>query len=453
MEKLNRKTREQYTKAILSALHKEEMKKFRHSYLELHPSDQLDIFVSLNQEDRKRIYHYLSPQEFAEIFSGLDIRDQKLFFLELDDKYSSDMFNHMFTDNVATFLTEINQDRAETVLLQMNKHKAVHVRNLMTYAEETAGSIMTKELVWISSTATVASVLERLRDQAPTAEIIYYLYVVDLDRKLVGVVSLRDLIIAQPTEMIVSVMNTKVISVPEDMDQEEVGKTIKKYDFLAVPVVSKQNRLLGIITVDDIMDILEEETTEDIEDLTATKGLGDTELNAYQTAKTRAPWIIALMFLGLLTAGVIGFFEETLETVVLLSVFIPMIMDSAGNVGTQSLTVAVRGLALGHIKKGGILRLIKRELGAGLLLGIACMISIIILISIIYGNWLLAVIVGISLLCTLTVSTVVGFIVPLVINKLNFDPALASGPFITTINDILGLMIYFSIATALMEVL
>src|SRR5699024_11802815 len=156
---------------------------------------------------------------------------------ELDEHYASTMFNHMFTDNVATFLSEINPERAEAVLLDMDHEKAKHVRNLMTYAEETAGSIMTKELIWISSSDTVASVLENLRENAPTAEIIYYLYVINSERKLVGVVSLRDLIIAGPEEVIGDLMSKKVISVTEDMDQEDVGKTIKKYDFLAVPVV------------------------------------------------------------------------------------------------------------------------------------------------------------------------------------------------------------------------
>lgn len=453
MEKLKNKNRDKHRKTVLSALKEGKIESFRPLFLDLHPSDQLDIFISLNKEERTQVYHYLSPKEFAEVFSKLEIEDQKIFFLELDDLYSSSMFNHMFTDNVVNFLTEINQARAEIILSQMAKHKVAHIRNLLTYKKETAGSIMTKEFVWIDTTDTVSMVLEHLRHHGPSAEIVYYLYVIDTNRNLVGVVSLRDLITAQPEETIESIMNTKIISVPHDMDQEEVGKVIQKYDFLAVPVVTKENRLLGIITVDDIMDILEEEMTEDIEDLSATKGLTDVDSSGFQAAKSRAPWIVALMFLGLLTAGVIGFFEETLEAVVLLSVFIPMIMDSAGNVGTQSLTVAVRGLALGNIKKGEIWRLIKREISAGFILGLLCMVTVTILISVLYGNWILALIVGVSLLITLTISTVVGFLVPLIINKLNFDPALASGPFITTVNDILGLMIYFSIATALMHLL
>lgn len=453
MVKLNKKTREQYTKLILDALHAEDMKKFRSTFLELHPSDQLDIFITLNKASRNRVYSYLSPKEFAEIFGGLNINNQMLFFLELDENYAVNIFNHMFTDDAANFLTEINDERAEDILLKMEENKAQRVRALLSYAPETAGAIMTKELISVSSADIVANVLEQLREDAPNAEIIYYLYVVDNDGILVGVVSLRDLIVASPNETIEDIMSTRIVSVPENMDQEDVGNLIKKYDFLAAPVVSKQNRLLGIVTVDDVMDILEEEATEDFGEISATKGATDLNLSGFSTAKKRAPWILALMLFGLITANIIGQFEETLEAVVLLAVFIPMIMDSAGNVGTQSLAVAVRGLALGTLEKGGFWRMIRRELSAGVMLGLISMILITIMITVIYGNWILALIVGISILITLSVSTVIGATVPLLINKLNLDPAIASGPFITTINDILGLLIYFSIATSLMNYL
>lgn len=453
MVKLDKKTRAQYTKNVLDALHAGKKELFRNTFLELHPSDQLDIFITLDSSARKRGYSYLTPKEFAEIFGGLNVSNQKLYFLELDESYAIDMFNNMFTDNVANFLTEINNERAESILLKMNKDKARKVEGLLAYAPETAGAIMTKELISISSTDIVADVLETLRKDAPDAEIIYYLYVIDQEHSLVGVVSLRDLIIASPNETIENIMSTRVVSVPEDMDQEEVGHLIKKYDFLAAPVVSRTNRLLGIVTVDDVMDILEDEATEDFGEISATKGATNLELSGFVTAKKRAPWIIALMFFGLITAEVIGQFEETLEAIVLLAVFIPMIMDSAGNVGTQSLAVAVRGLALGTIEKGGFWRMIKRELSAGIMLGLISMVLITVMITVLYGNWMLALIVGVSILCTLSIATVVGATVPLLINKLKLDPAIASGPFITTVNDILGLLIYFSIATSLMAYL
>lgn len=453
MIKLDKKTRKQYKKIILSELHDEKKEEFRQTFLDLHPSDQSEVFSNLDEEMRKRVYSYITPDEFAEVFEGLHINDQIRCYNELDTSYSATMLNAMFTDDVVTFLTEINGEKAEEILLQLEKDKADKVRILLAYAEETAGAVMTKEFISISSNEQANHVIDQLRHEAPEAEIIYYNYVVDEVGTLVGVVSLRDLIVAPPNEKIKNIMSTRAVSVPEDMDQEEVAHVIKKYDFLAVPVVSKQNKLLGIVTVDDIMDIVEDEVTEDFGEIAAAKGATDINLSAFTVAKKRSPWIITLMFFGLITGGIIGQFEETLEAVVLLAAFIPMIMDSAGNVGTQSLAVSVRGLALGTIERSSYGKIIRREFSTGAMIGLICMVLIIIMISLLYNNWILAFIVGFSILCTLSISAVIGAIVPLIINKLKFDPAIASGPFITTLNDIIGLLIYFSIATSLMDVL
>lgn len=453
MVRLNRGNRERYTHTILNTLRKKKLKKFRKVFLDLHPSDQVDVFVSLDQTLRNRCYKYLSPAEFALIFEGLTIHNQQRFFDELNEQYSSDMFNSMFTDDVVNFLSNLDHQTAEHILNRMEQEKAEKIRILLAYTEETAGAIMTKEFVSISASKKASIVIEQLRTEAPNAEIIYYNYVVNEHGQLVGVISLRDLIVAPLDETIDNIMNTRVISVDEDMDQEEVALTIQKYDLLAVPVVSKDHRLLGIVTVDDVIDILEDETTEDFGEISAAKGATDINISALTAAKKRSPWIVTLMFFGLITAGVIGQFEETLEQVVLLAAFVPMIMDSAGNVGTQSLTVAVRGLALGTIEQGNWWKMIRREFNTGIMIGLISMIVITLVIPIFYSNWTIGLIVGISILCTLSVSAVTGAIVPLIINKFKIDPAVASGPFITTINDIIGLLIYFSIATSLLDVI
>lgn len=453
MNKLDKKERNQYAKNVLNNLYAEKENDFRTVFLPLHPWDQAEIFLTMDKEARNRIYSYLTAKEFAKIFENLNSRDQKLFFLELNENYASQMLNNMFTDDVVNFLTEINTSRAEEILQSMDPQKVIKIQAILAYEDETAGAIMTKEFVHISSTETAGDILEQLRSEAPDAEIIYYLYVVDPEGILVGVVSLRDLIIATPDKMIEEIMNTRAVSVSEDMDQEDVGKTIKKYDLLAIPVTSQHGHLLGIVTVDDVMDILEDETTEDFGEISATKGATDVNLSAFTAAKKRSPWIIALMFFGLITGGVIGQFEETLEAVVLLAAFIPMIMDSGGNVGTQSLAVSVRGLALGTIEQGGFWRMVRREFATGAMIGTVCMILITLLVMTLYNNWMLGVIVGVSILLTLSISAVIGAVIPLLINKLKFDPAIASGPFITTVNDITGLLIYFSIATYLMDFL
>ncbi|MFA9456873.1 magnesium transporter [Halalkalibacter sp. AB-rgal2] len=453
MVKLNAQNREQYEQLILDTLEAGDHKQFLETFLELHPTDQVDFFIKLEDARRKRVYDYLTAEDFSHIFEGLEIDDQKRIYQELDEQYSSEMFNNMFADDVADFLEVMTGGKAEDILQRMDQEEAQEVKELLAYAPETAGAVMTKEFVSITSTEVVSNVIDTLRKDAPDAETIYYLYVVDDVKKLVGVISLRDLITAQPTETIENVMGTRVVSVDDDMDQEDVAQLIKKYDFLAVPVVSKQNHLVGIITVDDVIDILEEETTEDFGEISAAKGATDVNVSSLKAARRRSPWIIMLMFFGLITAGVIGQFEETLEEIVLLAVFIPLIMDSAGNTGTQSLAVAVRGLALGTIKKGSIGKMVRREFGTGIMLGLICMAVLAITVTIMYQHWVLALIVGFSIFCTLSIATVIGATVPLIINKLKLDPAIASGPFITTVNDILGLLIYFSIATALLDFL
>ena len=453
MIRLNDKTKEQYAKVIWTAIQAEAMLDFRQTFMALHPSDQVDIFLLLGPKDRQTVYAYLSPKEMAVLFGGFKFAKQKLYFDEMDELYASTMLHHMFTDDIVHFLSKIGKERSDHILKQIPTAKAKKIQQLLSYEKETAGAIMTKELISISSTETVTDVLNMLRDEAPDAEIVYYLYVLDEDGKLVGVVSLRDLIIAKPNVRMEEIMSRRVISVPDVMDQEEVGKVIQKYDLLAVPVVSKQNHLLGIVTVDDMMDILEAETTEDFGEISATKGATDIHIGSFSAAKKRSPWIIALMFFGLLTGGIIGRFEDTLESVVLLAAFIPMIMDSAGNVGTQSLAVSVRGLALGTIEKNSVFKIIRRELGTGIWMGLACMIIITIIISLLYQHPALGLIVGVSIFCTLSASAVIGAVVPLLIHKLKFDPAIASGPFITTLNDIIGLLIYFTIATSFLHLL
>lgn len=450
MVKLNQENREDYTNQIIEVLNDTQIESFRHLFLELHPTDQVELISTLNKKQRGTVYKYISPIEFADIFQGLDIKFQKQVFIEMQQNYAIDMLNDMYSDDAADFLAELSEATKELYLSKMDKDDAQEVKRLLKYPDKTAGAIMTTEYISVSVTDTVGDVMNRLRIEGPDAETIYYLFVVDKGLHLVGVVSLRDLIVSPLEQKIEEIMSTRVVSCETDTDQEEVAKIIKKYDFLALPV-TVQGRLVGIVTVDDVMDVLEEETEEDFGEISAVRGSLDANISSFDAARKRAPWILILMFLGLITAEVIGQFEETLSTVILLAVFIPLIMDSAGNTGTQALAVVVRGLALGTIDRSGIGRMIKREFGTGILLGIICAVTLFIFVPIIYQSMWLGVIVGVSLFLTLSISTMVGATIPLIINKFKIDPAVASGPFITTINDILGLLIYFSIATELIQ--
>ncbi|MFC0472411.1 magnesium transporter [Halalkalibacter kiskunsagensis] len=453
MVKLNKDTREEYCNHLLQLLTKEELDQFREDFLQLHPTDQADFYIMLESEDRQKLYAIITAETMADIFQALELSEQKELIIELDERYAAEMINHLYADDAATFLAELDQVEAQAILTAMNTDDADDVKELMAYPPKTAGSIMTKEFISLSSTNTAQEVIEQLRMEAPNAETIYYLYVVDEHEQLVGVVSLRDLITAQSNELVENLMSTRVVSVGSSANQEDVAKLIKKYDFLAAPVVSPNGVLLGIVTVDDVIDVIEDEATEDLGEFTASRGATDVNVSAFTAAKKRAPWIVLLMFFGLITAGVIDQFEETLSQIVLLAAFIPLLMGSAGNAGTQSLAVVVRGLALGTLEKKGLARTLLREFSTGMMIGIICALALLIIIPIFYGSFMLAVIVGISIFCSLSVATVIGATVPLIINKLKIDPAFASGPFITTVNDILGLLIYFTIATSLLEFL
>ncbi|GAF11860.1 Mg/Co/Ni transporter MgtE [Bacillus sp. JCM 19046] len=453
MDKLKTdRKRNEYKKQIVDYLVSRNLRGFRETFLELHPTDQVELFHEIERSLQKQVLLFLSPAEFADLFEGLELEDQLTVFEGLSYQYAVSMFNTMSADDVADFLAEIDTDRSQDILSSMDLEEAKRVEELMAYAPKTAGAIMTKEFVRLSVESTAKDVIAELRETAPDAETIYYLYVIDQQQRLAGVVSLRDLIISTPEMTVEDIMSTQVVSVNEDEDQEDVARLIKEYDFLAVPVVTPDKRLVGIITVDDVIDVLEEETTEDFDEFSASRGATDLSLTAYTAAKKRAPWLIILMFFGLVTANIIGIFENTLEQVVLLAAFMPLIMGTAGNTGTQSLAVAVRGLATGSFERGGVWKTVKRELGTGVMLGVICMLVLMAIIYTFYDNdFTLAFIVGFSLFAALSVAAVIGATVPIIINKFKIDPAVASGPFITTFNDIISLMIYFSIATSLLD--
>ncbi|MCZ0702040.1 magnesium transporter [Natronobacillus azotifigens] len=446
--------REEYAADVIDALKKSNKDRFLELFLDLHPTNQIDIFVQLNRELRDRVYEFIEASDFAELFEGLELDKQKQVIEELKDTYITKLFNNIPTDEIADFLPELDASASNKILVSMEKERANVVKELLTYTTETAGGIMVKEFVTVKTTEKVSEVIDNLRVSAPDAETIYYLYVIDKTDKLVGVLSLRDLIIAPSSELVENIMGTDIVTVNINADQEDVAKLMKKYDFLAVPVVTDEQELTGIITVDDVMHVMDEEVTEDFDEFIAAKGAIDVNISSFQAAKKRAPWIVMLIFFGFLTGGVIGQFEDTLEEILVLAAFIPLIMDSAGNAGTQSLAVVVRAIATGSFEKKGLWSAVKREFGTGLMLGVITAIVLLIVIPIRYpGNFALSFIVAASLFLTLSFSTIIGAVVPVVINKFKLDPAIASGPFITTVNDILGLIIYFTIATTFINYL
>ncbi|GGJ95119.1 magnesium transporter MgtE [Lentibacillus kapialis] len=426
---------------------------FREKFLDMHPYDQASFFIEQPEEIRLNIYTYLSPEETAGMMEHIELDDIKPLFTEMDPRYAAMVIEEMATDDAVDMLNELEKDVVVSLLTIMDAKNAAEIKELLHYEEKTAGSIMTTEFVAVYESKTVQDTMQYLKAEAPEAETIYYLYVVDEDKHLVGVVSLRDLIIAEPDMRVADVMSEKVLSVSVAKDQEEVARMIRDYDFLAIPVVDFQNHLLGIITVDDILDVMEEEAGEDYSMLAGVSDKDSPKDSAFISAKKRLPWLVILLFLGMLTASLIGQFEEALEQVAVLAIFIPLLAGMAGNTGTQALAVAVRGLSTGDYGKQGKLRLMFREASTGLINGIVCGTLLTGIVYFWQDDIYLGMLVGFSIMVILVIATLAGALVPIFMDRLNIDPAVASGPFITTINDIISILIYFGLATMFMQYL
>ncbi|WP_070119725.1 magnesium transporter [Bacillus marinisedimentorum] len=443
----------EYQKKLESALAQDEIELFRNEFFQAHPYDQAQFFLKQPEEIRERIYTYLSPEEMAEIFENFETDEQEMILNEMEPAFTAKMLSDMYVDDAVDVLNELDKEQIASYLALMDREAVKEIKQLLHYEEKTAGSIMTTEYVVIHSSNTVREAMQILKKEAPEAETIYYIFVIDRQKRLVGVVSLRDLIIAEDGELIQDVMNERVVSVSAGKDQEEVARMMKDYDFLALPVVDFKNHLLGIITVDDIMDVMDEEANEDYSRLAGVSDMDTADRDPMIAAKKRLPWLIILLFLGLITANLIGMFEATLDKVAILATFIPLIAGMAGNSGTQALAVAVRGIATGDFEEESRWRLIRREAGTGVITGTISGIVVAIIVYFWHHQLFLGLLVGFSIQITLVVATLAGALVPLLMHRLNVDPAVASGPFITTLNDIISLLIYFGMATVFMQYL
>lgn len=445
----------EYRQLMIDKLRENNVEEFRSLFFELHPYDQAKFFLKLDQPDRMLLYQILSPEEMANVFENIrdDKNRYKSLLEEMHPAFAAKMMEYMYADDAADVLSELTKEKISSYLTIMDAQTAKSISELLDYEQFTAGSIMTTEFVAINANYTVRSTMDLLRKEAPDAETIYYLYVIDEEKHLVGVLSLRDLIVHEDDTLIADIMKKKVYSVSVADDQEEVARKMKDYNFLALPVVDFQHRLVGIITVDDIIDVLDEEASDDYSKLAAVSDVDSYDPNAVSAAKKRLPWLIILLFLGMFTAGLIGQFEETLNKVATLALFIPLIAGMAGNTGTQALAVAVRRIATGEGTSERVWKIILKEAGTGLITGTVCGIVVALTIFIWKQKFFLGLLVGLSILSTLTVATIAGAFVPLVMHRLRIDPAVASGPFITTINDIISILIYFGMATLFMNYL
>ncbi len=438
---------------VMKALEDDQIELFREAYLSLHPYDQATIFEEVSSEERFQIYTYLSPEEMSELSTHMNFDFFSERLLEMNPEYAARILDALPTDDAVDILNLLDKNQATSLLMLMDKEEADEIRSLLHYEEKTAGSIMTTEYVVINQNMTIREAMVHLRSAAPDAETIYYVFVVDDEQKLVGVISLRDLIISEQDDKISDVMSDRVVSSYVGDHQEDIAQLMRDYDFLALPVVDLQQHLLGIITVDDILDVMDIEASDDYSKLAAVTDMEPGDQTAFNAAKKRLPWLVILLFLGLITASLIGRFEETLDQVAVLAIFIPLIAGMAGNSGTQALAVTVRGLATGEISKEGFFKRLRRETVTGLITGVTCGILMFFIILVWMDHLYLGIIVGVSIAASLLVATIAGSLMPLLMHKFHIDPAVASGPFITTINDIISVLIYFGLATSFMYLL
>lgn len=441
----------QHFSLLLAALHQQQLKAFRSLFLTLHIYEQGQFYQSLNEEERKQLYQYLSPKEVADMFDVIEESDAHIseYLAEMRPSYAAEMLTEMYTDNAVDLLNMLDKQQKSRYLYLMSEEDADEIRELLHYEDDTVGAIMTTEYVSIVANQTVRSAMYVLKSQATVAETIYYIYVVNQKNLLLGVISLRDLITQEDDRMIADIMNERVIAVHVGDDPENVAKTIRDYDFLAVPVTDYDGHLLGIVTVDDIIDVIDDEAASDYSGL-AGVDVEEVSENPLKAASKRLPWLITLLFLGMSTASLINHYENLVSEASILAVFISLITGTAGNAGTQSLAVAVRRLATSDGKHTNFLRLIISEAVTGFIIGLITGLTILCVVGIWKQNFPLGFVIGIAMLCAITVASLAGSLIPMLMDKLGFDPAVASGPFITTLSDLISVLIYFSIASLFM---
>jgi magnesium transporter len=417
--------------------------------LEVHYVDLAEILRTFELDEQVLLLRHLESDRAAQVLFELDREEIPPLLEGLGPRTSALILQEMPADDAADLIGELPEDQQRRYLGLMSDAEAEDVAELLEYDEETAGGIMTTEFVAINKELTTDEAIQLLRETAPDAETVYYVYVVNDHNQLVGVISLREMIVCARDTRIADIMRTKVISVNVYTDQEDVARVVAKYDFLAIPVVGDGGELLGIITVDDVLDVIEEEATEDYLRLAHVHQERYLELGVMQRAGRRLPWLVALLFGAMLAGSVVQFFEDALVAVVALAFFMPVMAGGPGNVGTQTMAVLVRGLATGEIDSQNGFRVILKEIWVGVIVGVISGLILVGIASFWLDSPILGLVVGLSLALAMIMATAIGSLFPLIISRLGVDPALASGPFITTVMDVISLLIYFTVASVL----
>ena len=420
-----------------------------------HPADLAILFRYFTDDEQMQIFKLMSPNShLLEFLVGLDdIIIGKLLNVE-DPKKVASIIQNASTNNQSFLLRALNQTHAQTIIHQLNKEDQEKIEAMMAYPKDSAGSLMSTDVFTLYQGTTCTYALKTLQHQKD-AEMVFYLYITDEDNSLMGVASLRALATTASDTILKDIMIKNVHCVRPETDQEDVAQLVARYNYLAVPVVNDENQLLGIVTVDDVVDVIREEASEDFLKMA---GAGkDREIllkSSWDNAKTRLPWLFASWIGGVIAASVIGLYENMLESTIALTAFIPVIIGMGGNIGTQTSTIIVRGIATGRIEIGNELKIVIKEVKVGFILGLlyGLLLGMFSYLKFINANPMLGVVVGLSICSSMLLAVTVGSLIPLMLRKLEIDPAIATGPFVTTSIDILGVLFYFVIAGILLEI-
>lgn len=417
-------------------------------------ADIADVIESLPSHLQVVAFRLLSKNEAIQVYEHLELPWQEALLKDFKHPDVLEIFDQISPDDRARLLEELPAKVVRQLFQRLSPEERQATSLLLGYPPETAGRIMTPEYVSLREDLTVQQALERIRELAAQIETIYVLYVTDDSRRLTGALSLRNLVAVAPERLIREIMTADVVSVQTNADQEEVARVIQRYDFLAVPVVDSERRLVGMVTVDDVLDVLEEEATEDIYTAGGVQSQGDDYFSGslMTVARKRVVWLFVLLITNTLTSGVIHSQEDVLAQVIALAAFIPLLIDAGGNVGAQSSTVVIRGLNTEDIRPGQVFSIIRREGLAGILLGVMLGAVVTVWAYLLQGDGLVAVTVGLSLFSISILAALAGAGLPFLFKRMNLDPALMSAPFITTAVDVLGVAIYLGIARALLGV-
>jgi len=414
---------------------------------DLRSADIADILNQLPRDEARYIFELLAPGDASDVLLDLQEHVREDLFEELSAKRLAEIVNELDSDDAVDIVSELDDEIAEQILDKLTPDDSAELRELLSYDDESAGGLMATEYPEVLIHGTAEDAIEAVRRTADETTDVYEVYVVDAEGMLHGIIDLKNLLLVKGDTPVADIMDTDVISVRTDVDQEDVANVMRKYDMLTLPVVNAENRLVGIITFDDIADVIHEEAQEDISRMSGIIDTSDTSSTVFEIFRGRLPWLLVGFAGEILAAFVLSSYEEEIGKIIAAAFFIPIIMAMGGNSGIQASSIVVRGLATGELALSRTLTRLLREFAGSFLLGAALGLLIFIVITIWYGDMRFGFTVALALLIVVVNAALVGATVPLVMDKLGIDPALATGPFITTSNDALGLLIYLVLLT------